>query len=291
MSPHCLSGHAAHCVQRFAEILGSLKTVRVVASILLFPMPLTWAAASTALPSPETALGSSAETAVHSPVQMRAPAGMVSIPGASFSFGASKLHPDGGTRVTIAGYRLDATEVTVADYASCVGAGGCSVPHDDWHTCTWGARSEHGSHPVNCVSWSQAAGYCAWARKRLPTEQEWEYAARGGDERTYPWGEDAPSDQACWDETSTCSVGSHPAGASPFGAQDMSGNVWEWTATPAPLPQGAEGYVLRGGGWERDPVGERSGIEILERLSLFRDDYASDVGFRCACDANAGISR
>src|SRR6185312_4347885 len=114
-------------------------------------------------------------------------------------------------------------------------------------------------HPQNCVSWHDAMAYCTSVRKTLPTEAQWEYAARGGRAgRLYPWGELSPSSEtACWnrqnrDELGTCEVGSFPSGA--FGLLDMAGNVWEWTASwyqpySGPRATWLVGRVVRGGAW------------------------------------------
>ncbi|MFI5385006.1 MAG: SUMF1/EgtB/PvdO family nonheme iron enzyme [Fimbriimonadales bacterium] len=130
-----------------------------------------------------------------------------------------------------------------------------------------GLRMIHPDEPVSCVSWFEADAYACWAGMRLPTEAEWEYAARGPSSSRYPWGDDAPSSEhACFAMASWGPepVGSHPMGASPFGLLDMAGNVWEWTSTPfLPYPGfGAfpyNGYsrdhmeglhkVCRGGSW------------------------------------------
>jgi formylglycine-generating enzyme required for sulfatase activity len=137
--------------------------------------------------------------------------------------------------VTLSAYRIDVTEVAVVAYADCVDAGACSEP-DSGAACNWSAVGR-GDHPINCVDWQQAADYCAWAGKRLPTEAEWEKAARGTDGRKYPWGSDAPTCSlanfyygvgGCAD--GTVPVGSSPAGASPYAALNLAGNVGEWVA-------------------------------------------------------------
>ena len=166
---------------------------------------------------------------------------------------------------------MDRTEVTVAAYRACPS---CSAPNTG-EFCNWNASGRE-NHPVNCVGAPQADAYCAWRGGRLPTEQEWQFAAQGPDGRTYPWGEAAPSSQLCWNRPSragTCVVGAYPSGRSPFGLDDMSGSVWEWTSSSEGLS-----YVLRGGCWfSNDPFGMRA----AERWSR-PAPRGNDVGFRCA---------
>ncbi|MFT3764563.1 MAG: SUMF1/EgtB/PvdO family nonheme iron enzyme [Minicystis sp.] len=157
---------------------------------------------------------------------------MALVPAGTFSLGKAKKETKA--------FCIDVTEVTVAAYRACVDAGVCTTKGlDEYGPCNWGALGRD-RHPINCLSWHQAARYCSHVGKRLPSEEEWFHAAYGGDGRAYPWGNDAPSGQLCWDGEgnalgkgkragTTCPVGSYPAGRSPFGLEDMAGNVWEWT--------------------------------------------------------------
>jgi formylglycine-generating enzyme required for sulfatase activity len=177
-------------------------------------------------------------------------------------------------------FAIDRHEVTVAQYRRCVQAGACREPGGS-PACNW-TRADRSRHPVNCVDWNQARAYCAWAGKRLPSEAEWEKAARGARARAYPWG-DAPPDCAraamsgCTRHTAP--VGSRsPRGDSPYGLWDMAGNVWEWVSdSHGSGPQG-RARVCRGGSWQDD----------ADELRATSRDHAAptyrhvDLGFRCA---------
>jgi len=189
---------------------------------------------------------------------------------------------------------IDKTKVTAAQYRRCVEAGVCSAARVAWtDRCTYDADGTS-DHPINCVDWSQAVAYCGWAGRRLPTEAEWEKAARGTDGRIYPWGDQAPDATLAHFGRprggTTAAVGSHPAGASPYGALDMAGNVWErvadwWDAnyyaqSPRENPQGpASGRdrVLRGGSWSSSADDVRAAKRLIGSLSA-----SGYVGFRCA---------
>lgn len=133
-------------------------------------------------------------------------------------------------------FALDETEVTIAQYAECVGAGSCTAPGTDTD-CNWDV-SGRSSHPVNCTTYGQAVVYCAWAGKRLPTRHEWEFAARFPDGRMYPWGNSnsgyaTKANTNSGDSyTTTSPVGSFPDGNSALGLKDMAGNVYEMTQSP-----------------------------------------------------------
>jgi formylglycine-generating enzyme required for sulfatase activity len=225
---------------------------------------------------------------------------MVKVPAGEFAMGTSTGEGDEQPerKVDLDAFQIDQYEVTVAQYQACVEAGGCAAPKRG-KGCNAGQTEDRSGHPVNCVNWEQARQYCAWAGKRLPTEAEWEKAARGTDGRQYPWG-GAPADcgHAVMDDDGpgcgqgrTWPVGSKTAGTSPYGAQDMAGNVWEWVADwydegyyaagpdrNPPGPAAGTKRVLRGGAWNGVPVnisGTRRGKSVPE----FQGD---GFGFRCA---------
>jgi formylglycine-generating enzyme required for sulfatase activity len=229
------------------------------------------------------------------------PSGMVLIPAGTFTMGSSVGEPMERPvhLVELAAFCIDTTEVTVAAYSACT-ASGCSRPTTGV-TYNWGVKGRE-NHPINGVDWFQASAFCRWrSSAALPTEAQWEYAARGGDERPYPWGFDAPGSQLCWSgggsfRTSTCPVRSFPAGASPAGLFDMAGNVWEWTAdwmgdytsggsaaalNPTGPSTGAE-RVFRGGQWFSSVS---SAVRTTSRGSAdpsFRDF----AGFRCVLNGS-----
>jgi formylglycine-generating enzyme required for sulfatase activity len=191
----------------------------------------------------------------------------------------------------VATFEMQRTLVTVGQYRACEAAGACT-PTVDKPFC-----NEHiagrDAHPMNCATWAQAKAYCAWDGARLPSEAEWEYAARGTDGRRYPWGNEAPAKQLCWDgKTSdlgmmkrrcTCGVAEHPSGASPFGMLDMAGNVWEWTSDLGSedydAPRAGPKRIVRGGTWYSfDARDVRATLRFREREGI--EDYGT--GFRCA---------
>lgn len=236
------------------------------------------------------------------------PSDMVCVPAGVFGMGW-ELWPtvdgvfDGPPRLTcMPTFFIDRTEVTAGAYRSCVESGGCS-PSSGGADCSVvsGVSNEL---PADCVTWSQASEYCEWVGKRLPTEAEWEKAARGADLRRYPWGSEPPSCErvvmhdgnagGC-SRNSALPVGSmSPAGDSPYGVQNMGGNVAEWTADidgffdPCATddPTGASGKgndadrrVIRGGAWS---TGNPTAFSAVFRNPGDPLAFGASVGFRCA---------
>ncbi|HEX3597384.1 MAG TPA: SUMF1/EgtB/PvdO family nonheme iron enzyme, partial [Polyangiaceae bacterium] len=212
------------------------------------------------------------------------PGGMRPIPGGETwlgsrrGVGVSDEWPRYRTR--LAGFCIDEAEVTVGAYADCVTAGKCSAADAKRVTCT--ASGGHARDlPINCVDAAQAETFCGYRGARLPTEAEWEYAASGGDERLYSWGDEPPDGRACWKKGGACTVKSFPAGA--FGLFDMTGNVWEWTSTgygdyPWPAVDSTT-RVYRGGGWSRR---FDKWMRVRLRNRVQPADRQSHLGFRCA---------
>jgi formylglycine-generating enzyme required for sulfatase activity len=186
--------------------------------------------------------------------------------------------PDGGggDAIELASYYLEVTEVTVEAYGRCMASGSCTPPPDQGSACNPPAKRDH---PINCVTWDQAAQFCTWTGRRLPSDAEWEHAVRGQRYSLYPWGNLSPDTQAplCWKRGTQ---GTCPAGTSartllgapdPGGVSDLAGNVYEWTAD----------RHVRGGSWA-SPI-----PEPLTGLFRFKPEagaitHSPEYGFRCA---------
>jgi formylglycine-generating enzyme required for sulfatase activity/ABC-type branched-subunit amino acid transport system substrate-binding protein/Flp pilus assembly protein TadD/predicted Ser/Thr protein kinase len=241
---------------------------------------------------------------------------MVYVPAGTFWMGTDEndpdANPDEGPQhlVSLDAFWIDRTEVTNAQYERCVKDEGCSPPSEttahiygDYY-----GESAYDDYPVIHVRWEQANIYCAWAGKRLPTEAEWERAARGTDKRIYPWGNEFdgtlanfcddrctfPQKDRAWDDgyASTAPVGSYEGGASPYGAWDMAGNMHEWTSSldwayPYSATDGREDpeapgpRVVRGGSLGCDPWNVRTAL----RHRLPPASIQIDLGFRCVQSA------
>lgn len=242
---------------------------------------------------------------------------MVRVEPGSFTMGDSNASERPEHTVTLSRpFWIDRYEVTVAEYAACVRAEACTTaqmhgpdlaPSDVAGRGSLCNASDptHGNHPINCVDRLQAEAYCRYAHKRLPTEAEWEYAARGAKGNRFPWGNSRPTCSMAILERAgagicrsgtmgTAFVGTYPANASPFGALDMAGNVREWvsdcyqesayrrgavTDPHVPWKPGMKG-IVRGGGWE-SPLGE---AYTWRRVALHPATGDLSTGIRCARD-------
>ena len=212
--------------------------------------------------------------------------------------------------VTVGPMWMGMTDVTVSAYAKCAEAQACSASpsarDEAKPRCAW--KNGLLTHPMNCVSWAEAAQFCKWIKGRLPTAAEWEYAATSGQfGKPYPWG-DAPPDGshanycdvncpkalgedgknlARWEKegwidrdqndgwAATSPAGSYPAGTTPWGLLDMAGNVWQWTSSPA----GDGKHEVRGGSWD-NPA---KALQTSKRLA-WADRPDAGMGFRCVKD-------
>lgn len=184
-------------------------------------------------------------------------------------------------RVALPAFRIDRYPVTVAEYAEYLRATGKPYPPHWRGTVPSGLER----HPITGVSQPDALAYAAWAGKRLPTEDEWEAAARGPEALLYPWGNTFDPDACCWRRSgnrgapTTDPVDAHPRGASPFGVADMAGNVAEWCATKL----GPATAVIKGGCWNTfTPLSLRPACRIM---SGWATNQANFYGFRCAAEA------
>ncbi len=205
---------------------------------------------------------------------------MVDVPAGSFVVGGSENAP--ATLVEVPFFQIDKYEVSNGLYRQCVEAGACNPPSNTDHY----DRPRYADHPVVYVNWNEADTYCRWAGRRLPTEEEWEKAAvnypeaKGGAvKRSYPWGNSFDAEVCNTEEAGigdTVPVDSYPDGASPYGALNMIGNVWEWTASKYSDSSGRR--VVRGGSWANEAVTSTEG------RPLSPDADQATVGFRCARD-------
>ncbi len=251
------------------------------------------------------------------------PKGMARVAGADVTIGSDDgpKEEQPAHTVKMPAFCIDVTEVTAAEYKDCVDKKGCPGGHAqaEWSgisredRATWSAfcneaRPNRSDHPMNCVSFDDAAAFCRWAGKKLPSEEQWEYAARSTDNRAYPWGHDPPSPQrvnAC-DEgcakaarrqndtiarrlmgddryESTSPTGAFPEGVSASGAFDMAGNVAEWVDAPycnyGQNTCGTAARVIRGGSWTSELEAD---LRTTARFKASPTARQPDVGFRCA---------
>src|SRR3990172_6844682 len=206
------------------------------------------------------------------------PEGMIVIPGGSFRLvGKGKI-------VSVRAFFLGLTAGSAGLYEECVDRDLCSAKK--LFDQSWGTYVSDPEHPINYVTWAQADAYCEARDRRLPTEAEWEWAARGGPAgNTYPWGNDPPSKQLCWsgkgndsgkeERERTCPVYAHPGDVTPQGVLGMGGNVFEWTSTRSGV-----GHVIRGGSWGTTASED---VAVSLRIPMMNVTFRSPhLGFRCA---------
>ncbi len=240
----------------------------------------------------------------------RCPAGMAWIQGGQTMMGTREGRGDVDQHprhvVNITGFCLDRTEVTISEYTRywrATGARPQATP-DQGLNCNWG-RADRGQHPVNCIDWRQAQEYCAWTghaggARALPTEAQWEFAARGPEGGRYPWGSEGPGARPCWSGDSprigTCAVGAQRGDRTSTGVADLAGNVSEWTSSfyapsygtpgtavsvdpigPAASPDGLR--VFRGGSWA---MSVPTSLRAATRGRHTETVRSRSIGFRCA---------
>jgi formylglycine-generating enzyme len=218
------------------------------------------------------------------PSGSKCPAGMALVKGGSFKL--TGYHASAGSTVTVKDYCLDLTEVTVGAYKSCTKKGTCPSTS---LVCNQGSSSWNAGDdqlPLNCIDYNDSATYCTFAGKRLATEDEWEWAARGGGlGRKYPWGDTEDWSKLCAStpnkRTLPCKAGSFTAGDTPLGIHDMAGSLWEWTTTTRSQDNLTPGnHAIRGGGW--DIVVGFPSFASSSRVGYEPTYRSKAVGFRCA---------
>jgi len=224
------------------------------------------------------------------------------VPGMSGVAGTKYFMGKGPDRhaATLSPFYIDSTEVTVEQYSNCIKSNRCNPPKPK-EGCNWGIVGRE-QHPINCIGWMDASSYCTWKGKRLPTEAEWELAAKGVTENSYPWGNtpatcaravipDQNGVKGCG-ANSTQPVGSKAQDKSPYGTMDMAGNVSEYVN---------DWYSIKYGQGEKDPAGPMSGTLKVTRGGSWQDNassaditvrnftlingWSTGIGFRCAKSA------
>lgn len=211
----------------------------------------------------------------------------ITLAGADFELGANDGESDErpAHRVHVNAFAIDRHEVTFGEYGECVLQQRCT-PAGAFHA--WCVAKSGGERdlPINCVTYQQATAYCGFRGGRLPSELEWEYAARGSDQRRYPWGASAPTDQACWQSQRPCAIRVNGGDRSPFGLKDMAGNVSEWTssvycdyADPKHCKAGVR--VTRGGSFD---MSDAQYLRTTYRDWVREDGAGYNLGMRCAFD-------
>lgn len=220
---------------------------------------------------------------------------MVQVPAGPFIMGSDEADAEDAPaqEMDLPAFEIDRFEVTNADFNAFVQAAGYVTFAEKQGLASWRNEWEMGedNHPVVVVTWEDARAYCEWLGKRLPSEAEWEKAARGQDGRRFPWGNEWDPGKANVKERGlrgTAAVGSFGEGASPYGIEDMTGNVWEWTAdwyqaypgNTADDPYYGERFrVTRGGGWfDEEPQSTTFNRNAADPRKTANDD----LGFRCA---------
>ncbi len=226
------------------------------------------------------------------------PDGMVLVPAGEFTMGTNQGEDIGPNipryyndarpehKVTLPAFYIDKTEVTNAQYkVYCEATNYPTPPH--WKNGTYHTGED--DFPITHISWYEASAYAAWLGKRLPTEVEWEKTARGQDKRVYPWGNNWDNNRIIWHRNRPTKVGTKANGASPYGALDMAGNVYEWTASwydaypnaPHKFAEfGTQMKAIRGGGFDGGDFVARTDFRSVAYPST-RSDM---IGFRCVQD-------
>jgi len=219
-----------------------------------------------------------APSAAPSPPPSPCPEGMAFIPAGEFAFGLTKKDK---AKVAVNGFCIDLNETTAAEYEACAKVGKCDTTRLTVCDPSTYGKDHPEKMPMVCVDFSQAEQFCKAQDKRLPTSEEWEWAARGASATAvYPWGEGDLAEHVCWRRKAPCEIGSFPKGDSPQGVHDLIGGVFEWTTAKADAT--TSNRMVRGGSW-KDYAQE---LFSVSRQGVFKTTYRCGFGgIRCAKDA------